>query len=144
MELILFCGLQGAGKTSFYHKAFARTHLRISMDMLKTRRREAALLDACLSCGQRCVIDNTNPTVTDRARYISAARAYNFVPVAYFFETPIEQCLIRNTGRTGKERIPEKGIHATVLKLVMPSLKEGFASIHIVNATGEVRLEKRA
>jgi len=114
------------------------------MDMLKTRRREAAILDACLSCGQRCVIDNTNPTLVERARYISAAKVYHFVPIAYFFETSIEQCLLRNAGRLGKERIADKGINSTRLKLVIPSLDEGFASIHMVSATGEVRLEKRA
>jgi predicted kinase len=143
MELIIFCGAQGAGKTSFYQNTFAKTHLRISMDMLKTRRRETAILNACLNCGQRCVIDNTNPTVADRARYISAAKAFHFTPIIYFFETPIEQCLIRNNSRTGKERIPERGVHATYLKLEMPMLEEGVASIYIVDAAGQARLEKR-
>ena len=32
MELVLFVGLQGAGKTSFYRRAFAETHAHVSRD----------------------------------------------------------------------------------------------------------------
>ena len=47
MEAVIFSGLQGAGKSSFYLARFFTTHVRINLDMLKTRRRERMLLDAC-------------------------------------------------------------------------------------------------
>ena len=40
MQLIVFIGLQGSGKSTFFGRRFAETHLRLNMDMLKTRHRE--------------------------------------------------------------------------------------------------------
>lgn len=37
MEAIVFVGIQAAGKTSFYRERFFRTHIRLSLDMLRTR-----------------------------------------------------------------------------------------------------------
>lgn len=140
MEMLLFCGLQGAGKTSFYQRHFSTTHLRISLDMLRTRRRERAILSACLECGQRCVIDNTNPTAAERAVYIAAAREKHFAVIGYFFDVPLTVCLVRNGGRTGKARIKEAGLLAARAKLTTPDLAEGFGRIYAVNAKGEVTL----
>jgi hypothetical protein len=62
MEAIIFSGLPGSGKSSFYKERFFNTHVRISLDLLKTRYRETRILEACLETDQRFVIDNTNPT----------------------------------------------------------------------------------
>jgi len=140
MELVLFCGLQGAGKTSFYHRHFAATHLRISMDMLRTRRREKAILLACLQCGQRCVVDNTNPTAAERAVYIAAAREHHFSVAGYYFDVPVATCLTRNAARQGKARISEIGLFAARAKLVPPDLGEGFQRIFSVDQQGEIAL----
>jgi len=40
VEAVIFMGLQGAGKSTFYRERFFATHLRISLDMLKTRHRD--------------------------------------------------------------------------------------------------------
>ena len=40
MQLILFTGVQASGKSTFYQQYFYHTHLRINLDMLKTRHRE--------------------------------------------------------------------------------------------------------
>src|SRR4029077_2067989 len=74
MEAIIFVGVQGSGKTTFYRERFFDTHLRISLDMLRTRHREQLLVAACLAAKQPFVIDNTNPLPADRARYIGLAR----------------------------------------------------------------------
>src|SRR5688572_1609072 len=66
MECIVFVGIQGSGKSAFFKERFADTHLRINLDMLKTRHREAAFFQLCLETGMRCVIDNTNPTAKER------------------------------------------------------------------------------
>jgi predicted kinase len=64
MEAVIFCGIQGAGKSTFFKKHFFQTHVRISLDLLRTRHREKVFLTACLESGQRFVVDNTNPTRT--------------------------------------------------------------------------------
>jgi hypothetical protein len=38
METVLSIGVQGAGTTAFYRERFFDTHLRISLDMLRSRR----------------------------------------------------------------------------------------------------------
>ena len=51
MEAVLLIGIQASGKTTFYLERFSRTHLRLNLDMLRTRRRERLLLAACLEAG---------------------------------------------------------------------------------------------
>ena len=45
MEIILFIGIQATGKSSFFRERFFRTHVRVNLDMLKTRHREKLLVD---------------------------------------------------------------------------------------------------
>ncbi len=71
MEAVVFVGLQGSGKSSFFKERLFSSHVRISLDLLKTRHREGRFLATCLETGQRFVVDNTNPTVEERARYIA-------------------------------------------------------------------------
>lgn len=72
-EMIIFIGIQASGKTTFYHEQLAQyTH--ISLDVLHTRNRERLALEECFASGKSMVIDNTNPTTADRARYISKAK----------------------------------------------------------------------
>ena len=134
--MIVFIGLQGSGKSTFYQKHFSDTHLRINLDMLRTRRRENAVLMACLDNGQRCVIDNTSPSRVDRAAKLVLAKSKNFAVSAYFFEVPFDVCIQRNDERSGKRRIPEKGIKATARALTPPSVDEGFSRIFNVDANG--------
>jgi len=83
-EAVIFVGVQGAGKSTFYRERFFDTHVRINLDMLRTRRREQLLFEACLEAGQSFVVDNTNPTPADRARYVAPARERGFRVIAYF------------------------------------------------------------
>ncbi|WP_193161663.1 AAA family ATPase [Microbulbifer hainanensis] len=132
MKGIIFIGLQASGKSSFYLDNFYKTHIRLNLDMLKTRHREKILFDACLESKQPVVIDNTNPTRKDRERYISAFKNHRFDVVGYYFASPLEDCLKRNAQRKGKERIPEVGIRATFRKLEMPDIQEGFDKLYRV------------
>jgi predicted kinase len=132
MEAVIFVGVQGSGKTSFYREKFADTHTRISLDVLKTRPREKAILADCLATKRSFVVDNTNPLPTDRARYIGPAREARFRVVAYLFETELRDAIKRNNQRSGKEKIPAGAIVATFRKLRPPSLQEGFNAIYKV------------
>lgn len=60
MEAVIFCGVQASGKSGFYRERFFRTHVRVSLDLLRTRHREKLFLHLCLESGQRFVVDNTN------------------------------------------------------------------------------------
>ena len=53
---ILFTGIQATGKSSFYRERFFHTHVRINLDMLRTRHRERVLLRARLEALQPFVV----------------------------------------------------------------------------------------
>lgn len=137
MEAILFIGIQGSGKSSFFKEHFFNTHIRINLDMLKTRHRESLFIDACLEGKQPFVIDNTNPTVEDRAKYISAASEKGFRVVGFYFSAKLQDALERNSLREGKTRISDKGIRATYSRLQLPSFDEGFNELYYVHINEE-------
>lgn len=132
MKGIIFMGIQGSGKSTFFRQQFLSTHLCLSMDMLKTRHREKILFNACLQAKQPVVIDNTNPTVKDRARYIEGFKAHRFSVTGYYFKSELESCLERNAQRVGKACIPEAGIKGTYKKLELPVHAEGFDELFYV------------
>jgi predicted kinase len=135
MQLILFIGVQASGKSTFYQHYFARSHLRINLDMLKTRHREKIIFEACIQSKTQCVIDNTNMRKEDRARYMQHALDADFEVIAYYFATDLTSTLQRNAQREGKAKIAEKGVIATYHRLEMPELSEGFSEIYHVQIT---------
>ena len=130
MEAIIFIGLQAAGKSSFYQEKFIDTHIRINLDMLKTRYREKILFDACLKAKQPLVIDNTNPTRENRIIYIESAKKYNFKIVGYYFQSNLEDCKLRNQQR--ERVIPLVGLLSTYKKIELPNYQEGFDKLFYV------------
>jgi predicted kinase len=126
MQAVLFIGIQGSGKTHFYRDRFFETHVRISLDLLRTRHRERAMLDCCLRLQQRFVVDNTNVTRAERARYIAPGRAAGFRVVGYFFEPDPKGAFARNMQRLHPARVPAAGLFGTLKRLQRPVLAEGF------------------
>jgi predicted kinase len=137
MEAVIFVGVQGSGKSTFYRERFFDTHVRINLDMLRTRNREQLLLAACLAGKQPFVIDNTNPLSADRARYIGPAREAGFRVVAYFFETPLRDAIRRNNKRAGKQKVPIPAIAGTFRQLQAPKLQEGYDAVYKVTISPE-------
>ena len=137
MKAVIFIGIQGSGKSTFFRERFFDTHVRINLDMLRTREREQILFSACLAARQPFVIDNTNPTKADRARYIPAARAAGFRVIAYFFQSTVREAIQRNNQRKLKAKIPPMAIAGTFKKLQPPALDEGFDEIFTVSIAPE-------
>jgi predicted kinase len=132
MEAIIFMGLQGSGKSSFYKDRFFQTHVRISLDLLKTRYREKLILEACLATDMRFVIDNTNPTKVERSVYITAAKARRYQVIGYYFQSVIEDCLRRNQARPECERVPNVAILSAAKRFELPTFDEGFDRLYYV------------
>lgn len=144
MEAVIFTGIQASGKTTFYLQHFLRTHIRISLDQLNTRNKESRLIDTCLDLQQRFVVDNTNPTRAERAKYIQQAQQKRFKVTGYFFNTVPAEAINRNSKRSGKENIPVAGLLGTYKKLEKPSLEEGFDELYEVTIKGsEFKISKK-
>jgi predicted kinase len=142
MEAIVLCGLQGAGKTTLYRDRWLETHVRISMDLLRTRARETALLELCLTTRQPFVVDNTNPTVADRRRYVEPARAAGFRVVGFLVDADALEALGRNAGRSGRARVPDRGVVGTARRFIRPAPEEGFDELwHATAVDGTWRVE---
>mgnify|MGYP002781287389 CR=1 FL=1 len=117
-ELAILVGLQASGKSTFYRRHLAGTHVLVSKDLLRNNRRparrQAQLIAEALSAGRSVAVDNTSPTVELRKELIDLGRAHGATVTGYYFSAKLADCLARNAERTGKDRVPEVGIFATV------------------------------
>lgn len=116
MHAIVLCDIQACGKSTYAMQHWFHSHVRLSLDLLRTRQREAALPFACLAAKIDFVIDNTNPLHTQRIRYLQLAR-------------------------TAAQRVPDIAIHGTLAKLEVPLIEEGWDRLVIVRTTGETSYE---
>jgi predicted kinase len=136
LELIVFVGLPGAGKTTYYRAHFAATHAHVSKDLWPNARRrddrQEREIEAALAGGQSVVVDNTNPTAAVRAPLIAAGRRHGARIVAVYFETDVRTAIMRNRQREGRARVPDVAIFTTKKKLVPPALQEGFDEVRVV------------
>lgn len=136
MECVIFVGIQASGKSTFYKERFFTTHIRINLDMLRTRNRESIYLAASVQALQPFVVDNTNPTVEERRKYIEVARENRFRVIGYYFEPDYEMACVRNELREGKAKVGEVAIRSTLKKLERPGYSEGFDELYLVRIVG--------
>ena len=137
MELVLLIGIPATGKSTFCREKFYRTHLRVNLDMLRTRHREKLVFDSCLAGKTRVVVDNTNLSLAERARFIAPTRVAGFRVVGYVFESKVADAVQRNAARPTGDQIPEKAIPAASNRLAIPALKEGFDELFFVRLAGD-------
>ena len=135
--MVIMIGIQGSGKSTFYHKYLANSYVRINLDTLKTRHQEELLISECIKDGKSFAIDNTNPTRADRQRYIPLAQYAGYKVIGYFMESKLKICIERNALREGKARVPDTAIAATSCKLEIPSYEEGFDELYYVKNDGK-------
>jgi predicted kinase len=137
MEAVVLIGLQASGKSSFCRDRLYNSHVRINLDMLRTRLREKLLIAACHEAKQPYVVDNTNPSRADRVGYIQAAKLAGFRIIGYYFASKVEECKTRNSLRPDEQAVPLKGLLGTYGKLELPERDEGFDELHYVSITAD-------
>ena len=135
-ECVIFVGLPASGKTTFYQRRFAATHQHVSKDLWPAAankdRRQAELIRHALSNGLSVVVDNTNPSLADRAPLIAIARDCGARALGYYFTATTREAVGRNRGREGKARVPDVAIFTRAKRMVRPTLEEGFDALYTV------------
>jgi predicted kinase len=138
-------GLPGAGKSSLYREKFAGTHVPVSKDQwpnaTKREDRQRKLVDEALASGQSVVVDNTNPTIAERAALIRIARAHGARVIGYFFDVNTRTAVARNAERTGRGKVPNVAIFTAAKRLQRPSLAEDFDQLFGVTINKDRKLE---
>jgi predicted kinase len=143
MSAIIFCGLQGSGKSTFYFRRFAESHVRINQDMLKTGNRQDIILHACLAAQQPFVVDNAHPLAAQRRRIVALAKASGFWVEGYYFEASVEECIERSAVWPEAARVPAVAIRGTAAKFQVPAKEEGYDALFRVRVVeGEFQVEE--
>lgn len=136
VDCVVFIGLPASGKTTFYRQRFASTHHHISKDLwpgsAKKDSRQVRELRDAFAKGEPVVVDNTNPSITDRAAVISVAREFGAKITGYYFTATTREAVGRNRGREGRERVPDVAIFTKAKRMVVPTREEGFDELYRV------------
>lgn len=114
-ELIVFVGMPGSGKSSYYSK-YLKDHVHIEQDKIGSRPKLLKELDKSLLSGKSIVIDSTNPDQEKRLEYYEKAQKNGYtIKVLYF--------LINGTGfnKLREKPVPDIVYHIYFKKLVPPN-----------------------
>jgi len=131
-SMILLIGIPGSGKSSFFQNILSADHIPVNLDTLKTRKREAHLIDACFAEGKDFCVDNTNLTREEREKYIIKAKAHGWLVVGYFMKSVLRDCIARNEQREGDAKLPAKAVAAMSNRMELPRQDEGFDELYFV------------
>ncbi|KAF2726762.1 PNK3P-domain-containing protein [Polyplosphaeria fusca] len=140
VDIVLFCGSPGAGKSSFYWRHLQPLDYgRVNQDILKTRDKCAKAASEMVKEGTSVVVDNTNPDLQTRQYWVNLAKELEVPIRCVLFTAPARLCEHNDTVRAlnlGPEVNPE---HRSILPKVAfsgfasryrePSLSEGFQDI---------------
>ena len=133
MYLVIFCGLQASGKSTFFETQFHKEDwVYISKDQMPRKNKQKRQMDElyhALRQGSNVIVDNTNPTVEDRAAIIELGREYKARMVCYYFRSDIDDCWERNLKRGGKACVPKVALLSCAKKMQRPRLEEGFSTV---------------
>ncbi|MEV5746587.1 ATP-binding protein [Actinoallomurus sp. NPDC052308] len=138
--LVILIGLQASGKTTFFRRALAAEYVHVSKDDFpRARRRQARqmrLVEEALAEGRSVAVDNTNPSPEEWRPLAEAARRHGAKVVGYWFPPDVTGSLRRNASRTGKNRVPDVGVFATLKRLRRPRPSDGFDELYEVRIDG--------
>ncbi|KAF1976004.1 PNK3P-domain-containing protein [Bimuria novae-zelandiae CBS 107.79] len=144
LDIVLFCGSPGAGKSSFYWRYLQPLgYARINQDILKTREKCIKAAEDLIGEGTSVAIDNTNADQETRAHWTALAKRLKLPIRCVVFTASSDLCEHNNAVRAlniGPETNPEQRLLLPKLafasfkkKYQEPKPSEGFQDITIVD-----------
>ena len=103
-RLYVMVGAQASGKSTWARRKMAEEPTAIIFDAILVKRSE-------------------------REPILAAAARHNVPAVAVWLQTPLAQCLERNSRRSPNELVNERGLRNVFAALEAPEAKEGFTAI---------------
>ncbi|KAK5110111.1 hypothetical protein LTR62_006245 [Meristemomyces frigidus] len=134
VELVLFCGSPGAGKSTFYWRHMQPLgYERVNQDILKSRDKCIKVATQLLEGRRPVVVDNTNADIETRAAWVGLARKMKVPIRLVYFTASAKLCEHNDAVRalTGDLMNPEK-------RTMLPKMAfTGFIARHREPQTSE-------
>ncbi|GAA2430254.1 ATP-binding protein [Streptomyces glaucus] len=148
-EVAVLVGLQASGKTTFYERCLKGRYALVSKDLFprgarNKQARQMRLVEEALAAARPVAVDNTNPSPEEWRPLVEAGHAHGATVVAYWFPPDLAGSLRRNARRTGRDRVPDVGVHATFGRLRRPSPGDGFDAVLDVRFDGHGGFDVRS
>ena len=135
-EMVIFVGFPASGKSTFYETEMKpKGYCHVSRDKLGSWQKCVAKCNQMLQSGKSVVIDNTNPDIESRSRYINCAKKHSIRVRCFLFTTSLQQAKHNNKFRdltsndSTSAKVTDIAFNVYKSKFVKPTLKEGFDEI---------------
>ncbi|KAL6235179.1 hypothetical protein BDW75DRAFT_210493 [Aspergillus navahoensis] len=138
LELVIFCGSPGAGKSTFFWDYLKPLdYERVNQDILKSRAKCIKVAKEHLAAKRSVVVDNTNADVDTRAQWIEVAKEFNVPIRCVYFSAPPALCKHNNAVRAANRSLnpesrtllPGIAFGDFAKRFEEPTLAEGFQDI---------------
>lgn len=134
IEMVILVGKQASGKSHLCENYFVPNgYQRINRDTLGTVAKCEKVARETLKAGKSVIIDNTNPSIEDRKKFIEIAKELSIPVRCLVMNTPdviIEHMnLFRERTIANSRRIPQVAYNMFNKKFQEPNKSEGFSDI---------------
>lgn len=98
---IIFVGISGSGKTTFFNNHFQSmtNYVHINMDKLKTKQACVSLLEKSMKERKNCIVDNTNLDKKSRMEWIDRCKKNHYRSLIFYFQLPLPHIFHNNKFR---------------------------------------------
>ena len=143
MTLYVLCGIPGSGKTTtskriasecnakvYHYDEFKKDF--IGSDIKRTHKRLYECIVSDILLGNDVVLDDLHTKLICRKDLLSAIQDAPCKKVLIVMTTPFDECIIRNSQRQGKARLPEFVIINLNASYQPPTIDEGWDEIQYI------------
>ncbi|XP_042876293.1 uncharacterized protein F21D5.5-like [Penaeus japonicus] len=146
-EVVILVGYPGAGKSYLAEKHFAPLgYVVANRDTVGTWQKCVAIMEKSVQEGKHVVIDNTNPDIESRKRYVLAAKKLNIPVRCFVLSASKDHSRHNNKFReflgADHSKVSDMIYHSYSSKYEDPSLDEGFEDIVQVNFVPKFRTKE--